>query len=183
MSQTLERTDQELVAGCLSGDKEDWTLLVTRYKRLVYSIPFRAGLRGEDCNEVFQSVWLDCYRHLGSLRDTQCFEAWLIRIAVRRSWQLKKLQRTGEAVPLPAGPAISGDEFAERLLNEQMIQTAVSRLTGRCQQVIRGLFFEDPQPSYAELAQRLGLSPNSIGYTRDRCLDCLGKVLRELGYR
>jgi len=189
MSQIVEQSDADLIADCVSGNKHAWSVLVKRYKRLVYSIPFRSGLRGDDCNEVFQSVWLDCYRQLKSLRDPQCFEAWLIRIAVRRSYQCKQQQRANAEISLPMRE--SGDlqdfgtseRFAERLLNEQTIQVAVTRLTGRCQQVIQALFFEDPQPTYAELARRLGLSANSIGFTRDRCLDCIGKVLKELGYR
>jgi hypothetical protein len=37
-------------------------------------------------------------------------------------------------------------------------------------------------PSYAALAARLGLSANSIGFTRDRCLERLGTLLGDLGY-
>ena len=48
--------------------------------------------------------------------------------------------------------------------------------------MIRALFFEDPLPSYAALAERLGLSGNSIGFTRDRCLERLGTILEDLGY-
>jgi len=59
---------------------------------------------------------------------------------------------------------------------------SIVKLTERCQQVIKALFFEDPFPGYATIAARLGLSANSIGFTRDRCLERLGKLLEELGY-
>ena len=58
----------------------------------------------------------------------------------------------------------------------------MEKVTERCQKVILALFFEDPFPGYAALAARLGLSPNSIGFTRDRCLDRLGKLLEDQGY-
>ena len=48
--------------------------------------------------------------------------------------------------------------------------------------VINALCFEDPFPSYATIAARLGLSSNSIGFTRDRCLERLGNLLEDLGY-
>jgi DNA-directed RNA polymerase specialized sigma24 family protein len=73
-------------------------------------------------------------------------------------------------------------ELVERLDKEQMIRTAVEQVSPRCRQVVQALFFEDPFPSYATIAGRLGLSPNSIGFTRDRCLERLGKLLQELGY-
>jgi len=70
----------------------------------------------------------------------------------------------------------------ERLDREQLIRMSIAKLTERCQQVIKALFFEDPFPGYATIAARLGLSSNSIGFTRDRCLERLGKLLEELGY-
>jgi DNA-directed RNA polymerase specialized sigma24 family protein len=69
-----------------------------------------------------------------------------------------------------------------RLDEEQLIRTAVGQLSPRCKQVIEALFFEEPLPTYATLAARLGLSVNSIGFTRDRCLERLGVLLEDLGY-
>jgi RNA polymerase sigma factor (sigma-70 family) len=72
--------------------------------------------------------------------------------------------------------------FAE-LDKEQILRSALERLTPRCREVIQCLFFEDPRPSYQAIASRLGLSENSIGFTRERCLNNLKKILGELGYR
>ena len=41
------------------------------------------------------------------------------------------------------------------------------------------LYFEDPAPSYAEVAARLGRPLGSIGPTRARCLARLREVLLE----
>src|SRR5262249_18077806 len=65
---------------------------------------------------------------------------------------------------------------------DQLMRTALGKLTARCQQVIGALFFEEPRPSYQEIASRLGLSGNSIGFTRERCLNNLKKILADLGY-
>ena len=72
--------------------------------------------------------------------------------------------------------------FAE-LDQEQTVRAALTRLPPRCRQVVQFLFFEDPRPSYQTIAARLGLSENSIGFTRERCLNSLKKILKELGYR
>ena len=72
--------------------------------------------------------------------------------------------------------------LVQRLEQEQVIREAVNKLSPRCKQVIEALFFEEPMPSYAALAARLGLSANSIGFTRDRCLERLGTLLGDLGY-
>ena len=49
--------DADLVQRCQDGDSEAWDLLVTKYQRLVYSVPVRLGLGSEDADEVFQDVW------------------------------------------------------------------------------------------------------------------------------
>jgi RNA polymerase sigma factor (sigma-70 family) len=64
-----EKSDPELIQACLDGDGEAWETLVNRYKRLVYSIPFKYGLPREDAMEIFQAVWLDCFQELRLLRD------------------------------------------------------------------------------------------------------------------
>jgi RNA polymerase sigma factor (sigma-70 family) len=159
---------------------------VNRYRRLIYSIPFKWGLQREDAMEIFQAVWLDCFQELHSLRDIDRLQAWLVRIAVRKCYRLKagKLGRPEEVEIIETDHVVEDQSgsLLRRLDQEQMIRMAMEQLTGRCQQVISALFFEDPFPGYATLAERLGLSSNSIGFTRDRCLQRMGKLLEDRGY-
>lgn len=184
-----ERTDAELIRACLDRRSGAWEELLRRYRRLVYSIPLKFHISHEDAMEIFQSVWTDCYEQLPSLRSTDRLQAWLVRITVRKCYRFKQRDKSRHEVAFAndpeQDPAWSEDPFPDlirRVHHEQLVRTAIAKLTDRCQQVIVALFFEDPTPSYALLAERLGLSGNSIGFTRDRCLDCLGKILEELGY-
>src|SRR2546422_6517524 len=181
-----DRSDAELIQECLDGNSEAWEVLVHRYTRLIYSIPFKWGLQRDDAMEIFQSVWLDCFQELHSLRDIDRLQAWLVRIAVRKCYRFSAAKRSRpEEVEVSETDHASEDpsrELVDRLDREQLIRVGVGKLTERCQQVIKALFFEDPFPGYAAIASRLGLSSNSIGFTRDRCLERLGKLLEELGY-
>src|SRR5206468_1462825 len=69
-------------------------LLVHRYSRLIYSIPFKWGLQREDAKEIFQSVWLDCFQELHSLRDIDRLQAWLVRIAIRKCYRFSTSKRS-----------------------------------------------------------------------------------------
>src|SRR6266403_5935139 len=89
-----DRSDPELIAACLDGDGEAWEALVQRYKRLIYSIPFKWGLPREDAMEIFQAVWLDCFQELHSLRDVDRLQAWLVRIAVRKCYRFTTSKRS-----------------------------------------------------------------------------------------
>jgi DNA-directed RNA polymerase specialized sigma24 family protein len=44
------------------------------------------------------------------------------------------------------------------------------------------LFYQEPQVSYRDLAQRLGLATGSIGFIRGRCLKRLQRALEESGF-
>ena len=186
--QREERTlsDAELIAACLQGDGDAWEVLVNRYRRLIYSIPFKWGLQREDAMEIFQAVWQDCFQELHLLRDIDRLQAWLVRIAVRKCYRFKAGKSgSPEEVEIVETDHVLEDQsgnLLRRLDQEQMIRTTMAQLTGRCQQVISALFFEDPFPGYAALAERLGLSSNSIGFTRDRCLQRMGKLLEDKGY-
>lgn len=183
-----DQNDAELIHACLDGDGEAWEILVRRYRRLVFSIPVKWGLPREDAMEIFQAVWLDCFKDLHLLRDMERLQPWLIRIAVRKCYRFSQTRRALPEFTVMVEEQIStmsedpGPELIRRLDREQLLRTAVSKLSPRCRQVIEALFFEQPIPSYAALAERLGLSANSIGFTRDRCLDRLGELLEDLGY-
>jgi RNA polymerase sigma factor (sigma-70 family) len=184
----IQSSDSQLIGACLNGDEKAWQALVGRYKRLVYSVPLRWGLPPEDSVDIFQGVWFDCFRQLSSLRDVERLQPWLVRVAVRKCHRLSTDRRSRVEDPIDDSEMedVSGIEdptaFFSQLDRDQTIRTALDKLTRRCREVIYSLFFEDPRPSYQTIASRLGLSENSIGFTRERCLVSLKKILDDLGY-
>jgi RNA polymerase sigma factor (sigma-70 family) len=184
-----EWPDADIIDACLDGNEKAWQALVARYKRLVYSVPVKWGLSPEDAIDIFQAVWLDCFRQLSSLRNMERLQPWLIRVAVRKCHRFSTDKRalSEDSVPEEELEELSGIEDPGALFanldKEQLLRTALEKLTPRCRDVVQALFFEDPRPSYQAIASRLGLSENSIGFTRERCLNNLKKVLGELGYR
>ena len=159
-----------------------------RYKRLVYSVPTRWGLTPDDSVDIFQAVWLDCFRQLSSLRNVERLQPWLIRVAVRKCHRFSETSRARQEEQLgdEHTDTLPGADDPTRLMTEldrdQTLRLAFDRLPPRCRQVLQLLFFEDPQPTYQAIASRLGLSENSIGFTRERCLNNLRRILDELGY-
>ncbi len=182
-----ERADRDLIQDCLHGSSDAWEVLFHRYKRFVYSIPARWGLNPEDSDEVFQAVWVDCLRELSSLKSPETFGAWLKQIALRKCYRYSSNCRFSSDVECTSSiDAVSEDprhHIIEQFHREQVLRTAIAELDCRSQQIIRALFFEDPVPSYAVLAERIGMAENSIGFQRDRSLKRLEKVLLDRGYK
>jgi DNA-directed RNA polymerase specialized sigma24 family protein len=46
-----------------------------------------------------------------------------------------------------------------------------------CRELLVAMFFDPAEPSYTDIAERLGRPVGSIGPTRARCLDKLRKAL------
>lgn len=186
------REDPDLVRECLDGNQEAWRALIAKYKNLIYSIPLKYHATPQDAADIFQLVCLDLFNELKNLRKTESLRSWLITVAIHKSYQWKKkeqrwathdLEESVEKIERAAARLRPSDrELAGEAEREQMVREALDRLQGRCQEMIRLLFFSDPPLPYNEVAQRLGLATGSIGFIRGRCLKKLQSVLEDMGF-
>ena len=178
--------DRTLVVACLEGDETAWTALVDKYKGLIFSVPLRYGACRDDAADIFQAVCVELFHELPRLRNTDTLRPWLMTVAAHQSYHWKQKQRKKrahevEGLETDDLPAVLPPEIAAELEREQLVREAIARLPGRCQEMMRLLFWENPPLPYAEVARRLGLATGSIGFIRGRCLDRLQKALEELG--
>jgi RNA polymerase sigma factor (sigma-70 family) len=182
----MNSEDARLVAACLEGDQQAWETLIDKYKRLIYSIPFKYGADAEDAADVFQSVCIEVFNSLGQLKNTDSLRSWLITVAVRQSYRWKKKQSNHLELdamePEVAEELAAVPETVLQIQQEQIVREVVEKLPPRCAELVRLLFFEQPPLPYAEVARRLGLATGSIGFVRGRCLERLRKILVESGF-
>jgi len=181
-------SDQALIAECLRGHEPSWTVLIEKYKKLIYSIPVRAGFTQEEAADIFQAVCLDLFCELPSIREPQALAAWLIRVTRNKCYH-KRQENSRYAVKEGAQEdlAVSSEDIPENVIQEiereQHIRNALYELSPRCRVLVEKLFFELPARPYQEVARELGLAIGSIGIIRRRCLNCLRVRLEELGVR
>jgi RNA polymerase sigma factor (sigma-70 family) len=186
--EATQKSDRDLVRGCLQNKEEDWNLLVDKYKNLIYSIPLRYGFSREEAADIFQAVCLDLIQELPKLRDAKALPKWLMQVTAHKCFHRKRQsdrvilqedQQTTVVEPsVPAEGEINLREFEE----EQMLREALSGLSPRCRELIHMLFYEEPKRPYLQVAANLGLATGSIGLLRQKCLECLKKRLEDLGF-
>ena len=138
----MVRSDAELIEACLSGEQQAWHELVTRYSRLVYSIPRRKGFSADDADDVFQNVFTIVYRQLPNLRQHQSLPAWLITITQRQCIRLRKpgpvqvdLDDSGLDNEAETGDPV---QLWER---QHLVQQALRELDPRCRELLAALFW------------------------------------------
>jgi RNA polymerase sigma factor (sigma-70 family) len=180
-------SDGRLIRACLSGNEQAWSTLIGKYKNLIYSIPMKYGASPEDAADIFQSVCLELFSELPRLRKTAALRSWLITVTAHQSFHWKrKVRRRAEDELTPLGEETLGmdpsPDLIEQVEREQMLREAVAQLPARCQEMIRLLFYQQPQVSYRDVAQRLGLATGSIGFIRGRCLKRLQRTLEKAGF-
>jgi RNA polymerase sigma factor (sigma-70 family) len=176
------RSDSQLVQACLDGDQKAWKELVTRYGRLVYSIPMRYGLSADDADDVFQDVFTIAFRRLRALRDQTRLSAWLITIAHRESLRLRKLQPTATELEDADDEhgAVPPDQI-QAWEQQHLVHQALDQLGSPCRDLLKALFIETGDSTYEEIAARLGIPRGGIGPTRTRCFKKLEAILIALG--
>jgi len=183
-------SDAELVLRCRSGERFAWETLVRRYQRLIYAVPRRAGLSGEQAADVFQTVFARLLEHLHRLTQPDRIHAWLVTCARRETLRMLAEGRRCVTVGDTSGegpdvfeavvdPAPLPDEMLIRVELGHRVRLAIERLDERSRALVTLLFLQEEPLPYAEIARRLGVSEGSIGPTRARCLAKLRALLAE----
>jgi len=180
-------SDERLVKECLSGNEEAWSLLIEKYKALIYSIPVKYRLPPHEAAEIFQATCVELLHRLPQLREPRALPKWLMQVAHHQCYRWKRHQqrvvsRDGDSdLPEPETPAIA-ESLVQQTQEEQILREAMAALSPQCRRLVELLFFETPARPYSEVAAELGLAVGSIGFTRQKCMDRLRKHLGDLGF-
>lgn len=174
----------ELLRRCRAGDQDAWATLVTRYERLVFSVPRTQGLDRDAAADVMQSTFVELLDNLDTLRDGRALGAWLATVARRQTWRLIERERRQREVDQAAHDAFPSDAVWHDVMDawnrRNWVVEAVLALRAPCRDLLAALYLDPSSPSYDEVAERLGRPRGAIGPTRGRCLDKLRVQLRRL---
>lgn len=184
----MPESDAVLVSRCLIGDESAWEQLVSRYKRLIYSIPLKYHATADDAGEIFQAVCVELVTELPRLRKPAALKGWLVRVTQHKAlkWKLQTRRRADWTLADDEGEGLPDDkpsaaQVLEEVQREQAVRAAVAGLPERCRILVEALFFTTPPPPYTDVAKRLGVATGSIGFMRGRCLKKLATALKHAG--
>ncbi|MGW9121731.1 sigma-70 family RNA polymerase sigma factor [Streptomyces sp. NPDC055663] len=128
--------------------------------------------------DLEQAVWLRLLERLAGEGPPADPARWVrdaVRAEARRARRSTRHERPyrDETAADPAGCperlALGADE-------RRALHAAVDRLPGRCARLMAALLAPG-DPTYREIAGKLGMSQGSLGPIRSRCLGCLRRML------
>lgn len=176
------RSDRSLIRACRRGDVGAWRNLLDRYERLVYSVPRRYRLSPEDAADITQLTFTILIQSMDTLSEDSNLGAWLITVARRHSWRLLERNRrkvAGEYAIRGETNTPPASEEIERWERSEWLNQGLSLVSRDCRELLSALYLEPEQPSYVDVAARLGMAVGSVGPTRIRCLKRLRQALGE----
>ena len=184
---SLERNDAELVQECRSGSQAAWDELVSRYQRLIFAIPRRAGLSEEQAADVFQEVFLTLFEKLDEIEQPDRIRSWIVTTAKFKTWAVvrgskglyspeSEEEMEHEMANLTDSAPLADDMLIE-LEQQHLIRTALNKLEDRCKKILSMLYLSNAGASYSEVAKAVGVGETSISPLRSRCLKKLEKLL------
>ena len=184
-SAELVPADALLIEGCRAGDGLAWEQLISKYQRLILSVPLSFGFDSAEAEDIAQITFTILMQSLDNLRSIEYLGSWLYTVAQRHTWRaLKRNQRTAPEA-IDENMAESRVVFGREGLNDlerwelvEWINQGLSRLGSRCQELLVALYFDPEEPDYAAIAKRLNMPLGSIGPTRARCLKSLQQILQ-----
>lgn len=182
-----ELSDKDLIMGCRRGEEAAWEELVSRYERLVYTIPIRYGLTPSEVDDVYQSVWMALIKHVETLRRPDRIGAWLVTTARRECWERRRgadFKRTVSSsletlLVDRDGEELTPEEVVSVFRQHEALREAIECLDDRCRTLLWHLYYDSTIPSYADIAEKMDMPIGSIGPLRARCLKKLRKILSE----
>lgn len=79
------KEDSYYISSILAGNISDFSILVDKYKDMVYTLAFRIVGNREDAEELAQDVFVKVYRSLKNFRGKSKFSTWLYSITYNAS--------------------------------------------------------------------------------------------------
>jgi RNA polymerase sigma-70 factor (ECF subfamily) len=184
MMNAPETSDEhDVIRKCLSGNSEQYSLLVDRYKDMAYNVAYRLLGDGDAAKDVAQESFISAYTALGEFRQGSKFSSWLYRIVVNRCKDLLKVRRETVAVDDICDVVAARERTPEQAVSTHetcdAIQKALARLPLDYREVIVLKHMEEL--GYDEIGGILGVSVPALKVRAHRGREMLRQVLESMG--
>lgn len=183
---TQEITDLMLIEKILNGQTDQYSLLVKRHQRFVFTLALRFAKNREDAEEIAQDCFIKAYKALGTFKQTSKFSTWLYTITYTTAMTFLRKKRLDTL-------SINDDETFLQLENHtsafmangyekkdshHFLNQAITQLMPDDATIIT-LFYQGEQ-SLEEIGITLHMEPNTIKVKLHRARQRLKEKLQYL---
>ena len=147
--------------------------LIARYQNMVYGLALAKTNSPADADDVFQEVFLACFRSGKIFRDEEHRKAWLLRTTVNICRRVTASTWRRKTVPLEEQKEVP---VAFREPEENLVWEAVQKLEENYRLPIYLFYFQEL--STQEIAKVLSIRPGTVRMRLSRGRDMLREMLK-----
>ncbi len=173
-------TDQQLIAGCLQGERKAQESLYNRYASAMLGVCMRYLGRQDEAEDVMQEAFVRIFEKLDTFRGESGLQTWMTRIMVNFSLNYLRQRKALLALNEEDAPELATMESqqAHQSLDAAVVMAAIGQLPARYRTVLN--LFAIEGYSHAEIGQMLGISESTSRSQFTRARQMLDKKLQAL---
>lgn len=172
-----------IIRKCLNGNSDVYSILVDRYKTMIYNMAYRMVGDEDTAKDLAQESFIAAYNGLSQFRFSSKFSSWLYRIALNRCCDhLKMVKETVSTDEISDKMPASGSSPERAAVVEQskyILQRALDSLPVEYRQVLILKHIEGLD--YQEIAEITGTSIAALKVRAHRGREMLKKILEAAG--
>lgn len=177
-------SDQHYIAQIIGGNTNAFSVLVDRYKDLVFSLALKMVKHREEAEEVAQDTFVKVFHSLEKFKGESKFSTWIYKVAYNTCLdRMKKNKKDEGNIPI--------DDFSEHLVKtmenalskmmederKKSIQDCLNLLPGDDGFLLTLFYFEDQ--NLEEIAKIMNINSNNVKVRLFRSRQKLASILKE----
>lgn len=170
------RSDAELLAAHVAGDRYAFEELFHRHHRQLYRLAMITSRNPDDAADALQDALLSAHRGAAAFRRDCAVSSWLYRIVVNACLDRLRRNKSHLMTPLLEDSCMIGDP-APRVDTAIMVERALMRLPVEQRAAVVAVDMQGY--SVAETARMLGVAEGTV---KSRCSRARAKLAEALGY-
>jgi len=176
--------DQHFITQILGGNTNAFSVLVDRYKDVVFSLALKMVKHREEAEEVAQDTFIKVFNSLEKFKGDSKFSTWIYKVAYNTCLDRMKKNKKHEG-------NITIDDFSEHLVKtmdnalSQMVDEERKKAIQDCLNLLPSeegflltLFYFDDQ-SLDEIAKIMDITPNNAKVKLFRSRKKLASIIKE----
>ncbi len=170
-----DRTDAELLAAHVAGDRDAFSELFRRHRRQLHRLARLTTRTAEDAEDALQDAMLSAHRGAGSFRHDAAVGSWLHRIVVNAC--LDRLRRTKAHPTAPLEDVYPVADRTAQVETAIVVQRALMRLPVEQRAAVVAVDMQGY--SVADTAELLGVAEGTV---KSRCARARVRLAELLAY-
>ncbi|WP_010528705.1 RNA polymerase sigma factor [Thermophagus xiamenensis] len=162
------KDDKIIIKQVLKGDVAAFSVLIDRYRHMVYTLAFQITKNKSDAEEVAQDAFLKAFQALASFEGRASFSTWIYQItfhqAISKIRQNKKHNLSYKENISNENSPLTDDNITGQLLEREdrkrFLNEALSRLKGEESFILILYYYEDL--NIEEIAKITGYSATNV---------------------